>query len=46
VKARAGRKVRLKIGDFEAEGQTVEDIDRLMKQAADFCADRKSGVKK
>ena len=46
VQAKLGRKVRLKIGDFEAEGQTVEDIDRLMKQAADFCADRKSGVKK
>jgi hypothetical protein len=38
VKARAGRKLRLKIGDVVAEGQTVEDIERLMKQAAEFCA--------
>ena len=36
VKARAGRKLRLKIGDVVAEGQTIEDIKSLMKQAAEF----------
>jgi hypothetical protein len=47
VKARAGRKLRLKIGDVVAEGQTVEDIKRLMKQAAEFCAAHsKKGGKK
>jgi hypothetical protein len=47
VKARNGRKLRLKIGDVVAEGQTDEDIKRLMKQAAEFCADHpKKGGKK
>ena len=36
VQARYGRKVRLKIGDVEAEGRTVEEIERLLKQAAEF----------
>jgi hypothetical protein len=31
--ARLGRKVRLKIGDVEAEAQTVEDVKRLLDQA-------------
>jgi hypothetical protein len=36
VTARYGRKVRLKIGDVEAEGRTVEEIERLLKQASEF----------
>ena len=38
VQARNGRKVWLKIGDgtVEAEGRTVEEIESLLKQAADF----------
>lgn len=36
VQARYGRKVRLKIGDVEAEGRTTEEIQSLLKQAADF----------
>jgi hypothetical protein len=31
---RCGRKVRLKIGDMEAEGRTVEEIERLLRQAS------------
>jgi hypothetical protein len=47
VKARAGRKLRLKIGEVVAEGKTAEDIERLMKQAAEFCAAHaKKGGKK
>jgi hypothetical protein len=36
VQARYGRKVRLKIGDVEAEGRSVEEIETLLKQASDF----------
>jgi hypothetical protein len=36
VQARYGRKVRLKIGDVEAEGRTVKEIESLLKQASDF----------
>ncbi len=36
LQARYGRKVRLKIGDVEAEGRTVEEIERPLKQASDF----------
>ena len=36
VTAHYGRKVRLKIGDVEAEGRTVEEIEGLLKQASDF----------
>jgi hypothetical protein len=36
VQARYGRKVRLKIGDVEAEGRTVEEIESLLKRAAEF----------
>jgi hypothetical protein len=28
--------VRLKIGDVEAEGRTVKEIESLLKQASDF----------
>jgi hypothetical protein len=34
--ARYGRKVRLKIGDIEAEAQTEEQIGKLLKQAEEF----------
>lgn len=36
AKARNGRKVRIKIGDIEAEGRTTEEIEGLLKRAADF----------
>lgn len=36
VQARYGRKVRLKIGDVEAEGRTIEEIESLLKRAAEF----------
>jgi hypothetical protein len=36
VQARYGRKVRLKIGDVEAEGRSVDEIASLLKRAADF----------
>jgi hypothetical protein len=32
--------LRLKIGDMKAEGQTVEEIENLLRQAAEF-RDRK-----
>jgi hypothetical protein len=36
TQARNGRKVRIKIGDVEAEGRTIEEIECLLKRAADF----------
>ena len=36
VQARYGRKVRLKIGELEAEGQSVEEVEKLLKVAADY----------
>ena len=33
---RYGRKVRLKIGDFEAEARTVEEVEKLMEHAKRF----------
>jgi len=36
VNARPGRKVRLKIGDVEAEGQNADEIAKLLAQAKDF----------
>jgi hypothetical protein len=34
--AKYGRKVRLKIGDIEAEAQTEEQVQKLLKQAEEF----------
>jgi hypothetical protein len=34
--ARYGRKVRLKIGDIEAEAQSVEEVEKLLQQAEQF----------
>jgi len=34
--ARYGRKVRLKIGEVEAEAQTVAEVETLLKRAAEF----------
>lgn len=42
VQGRSGRKVRLKIGEIEAEGRTVDEIEQLLKKAATF-QDRHSG---
>jgi len=36
VQARYGRKVRLKIGDVEAEGRTIKEIESLLVRAAEF----------
>jgi len=36
VKAKPGRKVRLKIGDVEAEGQSTDEIAKLLAQAKEF----------
>ncbi len=33
---RSRRKVRIKIGDVEAEASTINEIDALLKRAADF----------
>jgi len=38
VTARYGRKVRLKIGNVEAEGRSVAEIDTLLQRAVDFQA--------
>src|ERR1700731_3326889 len=35
---RHGRKVRLRVGDIEVEGETVEDIHRLLQMALEFQA--------
>lgn len=34
--ARYGRKVRLKIGEIEAEAQTVAEVEKLLKHAEEF----------
>lgn len=34
--AQNGRKVRVKIGDFEAEARTVEEVQKLLQQAKEF----------
>jgi hypothetical protein len=33
---RSGRKVRLKVGEIEAEAQTVEEVEKLLKQAEEI----------
>ena len=34
--ARYGRKVRLRIGDIEAEGQNIDDVNALLRRAVEF----------
>lgn len=34
LQGRAGRKVRLKVGDIEAEARTTEELERLLERAA------------
>ena len=36
LRARYGRKVRLKIGEIEAEAQSLEDVERLLQRAEQF----------
>jgi hypothetical protein len=36
VQARNGRKVRIRIGEIEAEARTVAEIEKLLKKAAEF----------
>lgn len=38
LQGRAGRKVRVKLGDAEAEARTIEDVERLLKLVADYKA--------
>ena len=45
ARGRSGRKVRLKIGDVEAEGRTVAEIEQLLEKAASFQDRRKSDAK-
>jgi hypothetical protein len=42
VRARYGRKVRLKIGDVEAEGRSVEEIEELLQKAKEYQEDKPS----
>ena len=45
LQAKFGRKVRLKIGDVEAEGRSTEEIEELLERAKAFQADvRGKGV--
>ena len=47
LRVRADRRLRLKAGDVVAEGATIEEIERLMKIGAEFCAaTRKNGGKR
>lgn len=36
LQARYGRKIRIKIGDVEAEARTFEEIEQLLKRAQEF----------
>jgi hypothetical protein len=42
--ARYGRKVRLKIGDIEAEAQTEKQLRSLLKQAEDYQSRNKKAI--
>jgi hypothetical protein len=46
VQARYGRKVRLKIGEIEAEARTVAEVEELLKRAAKFRDHDKSSTEK
>jgi hypothetical protein len=39
LRVRGGRKVRVKVGDTHVEAQTPEDVERLLKAAAEFKRD-------
>jgi hypothetical protein len=44
VQARNGRKVRIRIGEIEAEARSISEIETLLKKAAEFQdRDRPSG---
>jgi hypothetical protein len=36
LQAKYRRKVRLKIGEIEAEAQTVEEVEKLFRRAEEF----------
>lgn len=38
LQGRAGRKVRIKIGDVEAEARTAEEVETLLQRAQEFKA--------
>lgn len=42
--ARYGRKIRVKIGDVEAEGQTVEEIEALLRKAKEYQEMRSTNI--
>jgi hypothetical protein len=46
VTARPGRKLRLRIADIEAEGRTMEEIEALLKKAANFQDERRAAAEK
>jgi hypothetical protein len=39
LQARFGRKVRIKIGDIEAEASSLEEVRELLEQSKKYCAD-------
>lgn len=42
LQSRAGRKVRLKIGDLEAEAKTLDEVEKLLLRAKEFQQDSAS----
>ena len=36
IQGRSGRRVRIKIGEIEAEGRTIEEVTQLLEKAASF----------
>lgn len=44
IQARYGRKVRLKIGDVEAEGRTVAEVKSLLEKAKQFQQEKLSKI--
>jgi hypothetical protein len=36
VQGRSGRKIRLKVGDIEAEARTIEEIEQLLPRALEL----------
>jgi hypothetical protein len=45
LQARHGRKVRLKVGDVEAEAATVQEVEQLLERAKAYPAPAAGGQK-
>jgi hypothetical protein len=43
LQGRSGRKVRLKIGDVEAEARTTEEVESLLQRAKEFQEEKFAG---